>query len=475
MPFPSQPHHHRTFSDTSLPLDAPTDKDGHNDNDYHLSSTDIALIDEDNIIALPDDESSLTTVPTPDSMLDASVGAVLDIEPNAMPDHTPTGGVLYVVSTPIGNRDDITLRAIYVLKTVDLIVCEEFKMGKRLLYEHRLTKDVETLNEHNEAEQTPILLAALKSGKSIALISDAGTPLLADPGMNIVRRAIASGMSVQAIPGASSILTALVTSGFGLHEFVFAGFLPREPKDRIAKLQEYVREQRTLVLLETPYRLLPVLEALSQVMPERSCYVGCNLTMPHETHHYGTTKQLLDKFSISPFKGEFVICLGGRNVEQGLHHSSRSHSRFERDDRGERKPYSRDDRGERKPYSRDDRSERKTYSRDDRSERKTYSRDDRSERKPYSRDDRGERKTYSRDDRGERKTYSRDDRSERKPYSRDDRGERKPYSRDDRGERKHVPSSRPSGSDFSRDGSTSEGFQERKSFDAIPSRALPKE
>jgi 16S rRNA (cytidine1402-2'-O)-methyltransferase len=453
MPFPSQKHHHRTLSDTSLPLDAPVDKDVHSENKHHLSSTDIALIDEDDIIALPHDESSLTNDPASDNMLDASVGTVLDIEPNAMPEHIPTGGILYVVSTPIGNRDDITLRAIYILKTVDLIVCEEYKMGKRLLYEHRLTKDIETLNEHNEAEQTPILLAALQSGKSIALVSDAGTPLLADPGMNIVRRAIGSGISVQAIPGASSILTALVTSGFGLHEFVFAGFLPREPKDRIAKLQEYVREQRTIVLLETPYRLLPVLEALTHVMPERSCYVGCNLTMPHETHHYGTTKQLLEKFSISPFKGEFVICLGGRNVEQGLHHSSRSHGRFERDDRGERKSYSRDDRGERKSYSRDDRGERKTF----------------------SRDDRGERKTFSRDDRGERKTFSRDDRGERKSFSRDDRGERKSYSRDDRGERKHIPASRPSGSDFSRDGSTSDGFQERKSFDAIPSRSLPKE
>lgn len=229
----------------------------------------------------------------------------------------PEKGHLYVVSTPIGNKNDITQRAVSTLKYVDLVVCEEIKLGARLLHELKLRNELDNLNEQNEDIKTFDLLNQLKEGKSLALVSDCGTPVFADPGYMLVKRAIENKIPVTVVPGASSIMTALVRSTFSMKSFLFAGFLSRTPSERVEELKQLALEPRTICLLETPYRLLPLLEAAAKVMPERKAYIGFNLTMPFETHHYGTFRELFEHFSEKRVKAEFVICFEGteaRNI-----------------------------------------------------------------------------------------------------------------------------------------------------------------
>lgn len=217
-------------------------------------------------------------------------------------------GTLYIVSTPIGNDDDITLRALKVLKSVDIVVCEEPKIGARTLHKYNLSQKMELLNEQNEATKTAEIVALLKKGKNIALICDGGTPVFADPGLLLVQSCIKNDIPMKVIPGVTSLMTALVRSGFPLDQFLYAGFLSRKKEERILQLNRLSTEKRTVVLFETPYRLVPLLEAAVKIMPERRAYIGCNLTFPFETHHYGTFKELYEKFKDSKFKGEFVVC-----------------------------------------------------------------------------------------------------------------------------------------------------------------------
>jgi 16S rRNA (cytidine1402-2'-O)-methyltransferase len=220
-------------------------------------------------------------------------------------------GKLYIVSTPIGNKDDISLRAINTIKRCDIVVCEEMKMGALTLKNLNLAKELIPLNENNESEMTMEVLNLLRSGKKIALISDAGTPIFADPGQYLLRNAISNDIEVEVVPGASCIMTAIVRSGFDLYEFLYAGFLPRKNEDRDRKLQKIARERRTVVILDTPYRLQALIAACAEVMPERKAYLGMNLTMPFETHHYGTFDELNKKFENSKIKSEFVIVMDG--------------------------------------------------------------------------------------------------------------------------------------------------------------------
>jgi|GEM_PF-499117 len=220
-------------------------------------------------------------------------------------------GKLYIVSTPIGNPDDITRRAAKVLSVCDLIVCEERKDGAALLHRLGLKKDIDMLNEQNEIEKAPEILSLIQDGKKIGLISDGGTPLLADPGSELMRIALASKVDIEVVPGVTSLMAALVRSGFSLDSFVFGGFLPREKTSRLKKISELSHEHRTVAILETPYRLRPVLEAFAKEMPDRKAYLGMNLTMHFESHHYGTFSQIWDKFKDSKAKGEFVIVFEG--------------------------------------------------------------------------------------------------------------------------------------------------------------------
>jgi len=217
-------------------------------------------------------------------------------------------GTLFIVSTPIGNDDDITLRALEVLKSSDLVICEEPKVGARTLKKYNLSQRMELLNEQNEQEMVFDIMKYLKEGKRISLISDCGTPVFADPGKLLVKAALESDyVNLIVVPGVTSIMTALVRSGFDIDKFLFAGFLDRDRSVRFDQIKQLRDEPRTVALLETPYRLMPVLEAFKALMPERRAYIGCNLTMKFETHHYGTFEDLYRKFSNMHFKGEFVI------------------------------------------------------------------------------------------------------------------------------------------------------------------------
>ncbi len=249
-------------------------------------------------------------------------------------------GKLFLVSTPIGNFDDITMRAIKVLKACDIVICEEIKEGARTLKNVNITKKMEPLNEQNEAEQTPMLLEWLRNGMKLAMISDAGTPLFADPGLPLVQACIRENINIEVVPGASSIMTALVRSGFSLKQFLYAGFLSRQRDERRRQVERLAQEARTVAVLETPYRLMPLLEAASDIMPGRHAYVGCNLTLPYETHHYGTFRELMNKFKKERFKGEFVI------VFEGVALSEFEQMREQREQRG----FSQERRFGSKPY-----------------------------------------------------------------------------------------------------------------------------
>jgi 16S rRNA (cytidine1402-2'-O)-methyltransferase len=239
---------------------------------------------------------------------------------------------LYVVSTPIGNDDDISLRALKTINSVDTVICEEASEGALLLKKHNIKKELEELNEHNEDEQTPLLIERLKAGESFVLISDCGTPVFADPGKVLINAALKENLNIVVVPGASSLLTALVRSGFRSDRFTCAGFLSRKSEERTAQLEDLSFEPRTVVLLETPYRLLPMLESAIKVMPDRKAYIGCNLTMSFESHHYGTFSELHTKFTENKFKGEFVIVFEENSSTSSDYYKTYTSKPYEQED-----------------------------------------------------------------------------------------------------------------------------------------------
>jgi 16S rRNA (cytidine1402-2'-O)-methyltransferase len=221
-------------------------------------------------------------------------------------------GILYLVATPIGNAEDITLRALRILKEADLVVYEERKEGARLLRQYGIeNKSVETLNEHNEPAASTLILKELKLGRSVALISDAGTPVFADPGQILVKKAIEAGIRIVPVPGASSVLPALIVSGFSIQTFLFHGFLsPKRPR-RVSELQQLKRDRRTIVFMETPYRLTQLLRDIADVFgTSRRVCVAFDLTLPTEEIFRGNPMELYQRFLKEGRKGEFVVVLG---------------------------------------------------------------------------------------------------------------------------------------------------------------------
>ncbi|MCX7840004.1 MAG: 16S rRNA (cytidine(1402)-2'-O)-methyltransferase [Anaerolineae bacterium] len=224
--------------------------------------------------------------------------------------------MLYLVSTPIGNPDDITLRALQVLREANAVVCEEPREGARLLRLYHIENELIALNEHTERVCVPELIARLQRGETLALISDHGTPMLADPGAQLVTRAIAANIPVRAVPGASSLLAALVVSGLPMSRFRFLGFLPAKKDARRAALVQLRTERDTCILFDTPYRLNAVLTDLRATLePTRRIVVACNLTMPDETVVRGTVAQVCEHFQKNPFKGEYVILIAGKGSQ----------------------------------------------------------------------------------------------------------------------------------------------------------------
>ncbi len=221
-------------------------------------------------------------------------------------------GILYLVATPIGNLEDITNRAVRVLGEVDLVVYEERKEGGRLLRNFGIDKPVESLNEHNEAAATQVILERLKEGKSVALVSDAGTPVFSDPGHLLVRKAIEHDITIVPIPGASSLMPALIVSGFPIDQFVFCGFLSPKRNRRIAELQDLRKEKKTIVLMDAPYRLVQLVRDVAEVLgnSRRMC-VAFDLTLPTEEIFHGSAIELYQQFAREDKKGEFVVVIEG--------------------------------------------------------------------------------------------------------------------------------------------------------------------
>jgi 16S rRNA (cytidine1402-2'-O)-methyltransferase len=221
-------------------------------------------------------------------------------------------GRLHVVSTPIGNLGDITVRAIETLRTVSAILAEDTRHSRHLLARHDITTAVEAYHEHNEARITPRIIARLLGGESFALISDAGTPLLSDPGARLVRAAIDAGIAVSPLPGASALLAALVASGVDAERFTFFGFLPRKGRERVETLEALLALSHTAVLYEAANRLEDTLRDIAaQGGGGRGAVVAREMTKQFEEFRRGTVDELAEYYGGSAPKGEVVIVLAG--------------------------------------------------------------------------------------------------------------------------------------------------------------------
>jgi 16S rRNA (cytidine1402-2'-O)-methyltransferase len=222
----------------------------------------------------------------------------------------PTPG-LYVIATPIGNARDITLRALDVLKTCDAIMAEDTRVTSKLLAIYGISKPLFPYNDHNGVQARPRLLARLRAGERVALVSDAGTPLVSDPGYKLVREAIAEGLAVHAIPGASAALTALVVAGLPTDRFMFTGFLPSKSGERRSALAELKSVPATLVFFESAQRLAESLADMEAVLGPRPAVVTRELTKLHEERRHGDLASLAAAYSEEPApKGEVTIVVG---------------------------------------------------------------------------------------------------------------------------------------------------------------------
>jgi 16S rRNA (cytidine1402-2'-O)-methyltransferase len=220
-------------------------------------------------------------------------------------------GTLYVVATPIGNLEDITLRAIRILREVDRIACEDTRQTRKLLDRHGISKPLVSYHEHNEQARAQELLSELAAGANIALVSDAGTPLIADPGYRLVKQARAQGITVSPIPGASAVLTALSASGLPTDAFIFGGFLPAKKTQRRKILEEMKDYAATLVFYETPHRILEALDDIAEVLGPRRMMIGRELTKIHEEFLAGEPAELREALAKRPsIKGEMTIMIG---------------------------------------------------------------------------------------------------------------------------------------------------------------------
>ncbi len=226
----------------------------------------------------------------------------------------PAGGApgrLILVPTPVGNREDLSPRALRVLAEADLVAAEDTRHTGQLLAGFGLKPRYLAFHEHNEEKQLPRLLAALAAGQRVALVSDAGTPGLCDPGFRAVRAALAAGHTVEALPGPTALIPALVASGLPCERFVFEGYLPRKPGARRAALAALAAETRSTVFYESPHRLARSLAELAALLPERPVVVARELSKLHEEYWRGTAAELAAALEDRPLRGEFVLIVGG--------------------------------------------------------------------------------------------------------------------------------------------------------------------
>lgn len=218
-------------------------------------------------------------------------------------------GILYLVATPIGNLEDITFRAIRILKEVDLIAAEDTRQTLKLLNYYEISKPLISYHRHNEEVKQEVLIQKLKEGKNIALVSDAGTPVISDPGEVIVKETLKENIEIIPIPGACALINALIASGLDTKEFTFYGFLSLNKKLRKEKLEEIKRENKTIILYEAPHKLTATLKELSKILENRKIVVARELTKIHEEFLRGTASEILEKYP-EP-KGEHIILIQG--------------------------------------------------------------------------------------------------------------------------------------------------------------------
>jgi 16S rRNA (cytidine1402-2'-O)-methyltransferase len=228
------------------------------------------------------------------------------------PNDTPSGTII-LVSTPIGNLADMTYRGVEALKAAAAILAEDTRQTRKLLAHYNITNEVVAYHDHNKERITRRIIGRLKGGDTLALVSDAGTPGISDPGFYLVRAAIAEGIEVSVAPGANALLPALLMSGFPTDAFVFEGFLPRKKGELTRKLEALRDERRTLVFFVSPHRLMKVLGAADEVMPERQMAVVREITKIHEEARRGTAKELMEHFGKRRVRGEIVLVLKGRD------------------------------------------------------------------------------------------------------------------------------------------------------------------
>ena len=227
-------------------------------------------------------------------------------------------GVLYLVATPIGNLGDITFRAVQILREVDFVICEDSRRSGILLKHLEIHKPLRSFHDHSSKLKQEALIRELKEGAQAAYITDAGTPLISDPGFTLVRSAIGAGVRIESIPGPSAFVNALVISGLPTHTFTFLGYLPQKEKARRDALQELADEQITLIFYESPYRLLKTLNDIHNIFGDRQASVSREMTKKFEETVRGGLSEILGYFEKRKILGEWVIVVSGKcNASMG--------------------------------------------------------------------------------------------------------------------------------------------------------------
>ena len=225
---------------------------------------------------------------------------------------------LYIVPTPIGNLDDITLRALRILREADLILAEDTRTSSVLLKHYEISARMESHHKFNEHERVESVKQRILAGQTVALISDAGTPGISDPGFLLVRTCVEAGIEVETLPGATAFVPALVNSGFPCDRFCFEGFLPVK-KGRQTKLAELAAEKRTMIFYESPFRLVKTLGQFVETFgPDRPASVSREISKLHDTTHRGTLQELFTYFSQMPPKGEIVLIVSGDREKESI-------------------------------------------------------------------------------------------------------------------------------------------------------------
>lgn len=222
-------------------------------------------------------------------------------------------GTLFIVSIHLGNINDLTFRANRTLRECDFIICEEYKVAQRLLKQLNIEKELISLNEHNEKQNAPLIIEQLKNGKSGALISDTGTPIFSDPGHYLINLAIVNQIPISIVPGPDSLIPSLITSGFDINKFYFAGWLSPKKTERKKELKDLTKIKRTIAIMETPYRLKQLIEDIEEVFgKEIEISLSCDLTTEREKIIRGKLKEIKNEIMNFEYKPEFVLIINNK-------------------------------------------------------------------------------------------------------------------------------------------------------------------